>query len=359
MATNVSENSWEGVAKLAEEAGAKYPELVAAQWALESGWGKHAPYHNYFGLKASDGKSEYKKFESLKHCVQYLVRLWYKDYKQYKGVNNAPNAEAAAKALKDQGYAEDPDYTIKLIKLLRGHAKAPSKPIKPAVKNLFFIQALQDTFLKKYPKQSEELTEDKKVFVPKGKVYPVYQAKEQPSDAHIWLELGHEAGEWYIWQPHWSYVAQQKLIAPIAQPNWTKFNSLVTPNLTVGEVLQWDSRRTPRAGSSDERRILQTAQEFQKIRNAWKRGIGVTSFYRPEPINRQIGGVPGSRHVSGEAMDIYPVSVGMDAFYQWIRQRWTGGLGDGRTRGFIHLDRRNNGYFVPGAGVRPYVEFNY
>ena len=32
-------NTWEGVETTAKTSGAKYPELVAAQWALESGWG--------------------------------------------------------------------------------------------------------------------------------------------------------------------------------------------------------------------------------------------------------------------------------------------------------------------------------
>ena len=38
-----------------KKAGAKYPEkLVAAQWALESGWGEHNSGHNnFFGIKAA------------------------------------------------------------------------------------------------------------------------------------------------------------------------------------------------------------------------------------------------------------------------------------------------------------------
>jgi hypothetical protein len=34
-------NTWDGVLAAAKTAGAKWPECVAAQWALESGWGKH------------------------------------------------------------------------------------------------------------------------------------------------------------------------------------------------------------------------------------------------------------------------------------------------------------------------------
>ena len=50
--TNEFTNDWDSVYKLANTAGAKFPELVAAQWALESGWGQHVSgKNNFFGIK--------------------------------------------------------------------------------------------------------------------------------------------------------------------------------------------------------------------------------------------------------------------------------------------------------------------
>jgi uncharacterized protein YcbK (DUF882 family) len=83
-------------------------------------------------------------------------------------------------------------------------------------------------------------------------------------------------------------------------------------------------------------RILETAREFQAVRMAWGRPLGVTSF-----------------HVSGLAIDIYPIGLPLQALYSFLIGRWTGGFGDGRNRGFIHLDRRGGGRFVPSGGVRP------
>jgi uncharacterized protein YcbK (DUF882 family) len=123
--------------------------------------------------------------------------------------------------------------------------------------------------------------------------------------------------------------------------------------------LQWDKQRIPAANAAVKTRLIKTAQEFQKVRDAWGHSLGVTSFYRPEPINSAVGGVPGSKHTTGEAMDVYSTNRSLESFYQWIRLRWTGGLGDGRNRGFIHLDTRGNGGFVPGAGVRPAAEWLY
>lgn len=370
------QTNWEMIYSLAEEAGAKFPELVAAQWALESAYGnKPSGKHNFFGLKSANDdagsvkpttefvngkevplKAKFKDFASPKECVAYLVRLWYKDYESYKGCNNAATREEAARMLQQQGYATDPRYSDKLIKVMKDNdLKVPQAPEPKA---LLTMTAMQDTWLKKEPVQSAELPQDRKVPVPRGRSYGVTALGEQAADAHAKVTLAAGAGVWYVFQPHWQRSDEPSSGAPPAGViDWTDFNCKVGEFLTVGEVLQYDIRRVPKG--SVVQRILNTANEFDSMRRAWGRPIGVTSFYRPEPINSQVGGVPNSRHVSGEAMDVYPIGESLELFYRWIRQRWTGGLGDGRHRGFVHLDTRAGGHFVPGAGVRPYVEWTY
>lgn len=375
----VFSNTWKGVMEAARDAGAKYPELVAAQWALESGWGKHVSgRENYFGLKGKgtnrltqeviNGKTVtitdgFLNFDNLGDCVNYLVSRWYKDWKEYKGVNNAPSAEAAARQLVEQGYATDPAYAEKLIKLMKDQASSGDKPAadpKGVAKEdvLFRMTATQPTWLKKRPVQSTELGEKEKVAVEKGRGYAVLAYEEVAGSGHARVQLAAGSGEWFVFEPHWSRAQTVGEALP-ASVDWSDFNCLVTPNLTVGEILQWDKRRTPGPDSAVRERLLVTAQAFQEVRDAWGRPLGVTSFYRPEPINQEVGGVPGSRHTTGEAFDIYPVDRSLEDFYQWIRRRWTGGLGDGRNRGFVHLDRRNGGHFVPGGGVHPSVEWLY
>ena len=50
----------------AKDAGAEFPALVVAQWAVESGWGEHTPAgapFNFFGLKGdNDATSQTKEF---------------------------------------------------------------------------------------------------------------------------------------------------------------------------------------------------------------------------------------------------------------------------------------------------------
>jgi hypothetical protein len=133
-------NTWAGVEQAAKAAGAKFPELVAAQWCLESGSGQHTSgRNNYFGLKGPgtqsrtqevvNGKTititdEFLDFRGLQECVQYLVDRWYRDWHGHKGVNNSSSREAAARELQRQGYATNPAYADRLIALMKEHRPA-------------------------------------------------------------------------------------------------------------------------------------------------------------------------------------------------------------------------------------------
>ncbi len=123
---------------LAKEAGAKYPELVAAQWQLESASGTAVSgTNNFFGMKASGSESatakatqeffngqtitttaNFKNYRTPYEAVEDLVNRWYMDYKSYRGVNNASSAVEAAQMLSNQDYATDPQYSQKLIRVL-------------------------------------------------------------------------------------------------------------------------------------------------------------------------------------------------------------------------------------------------
>lgn len=129
---------WDECFQIARRCGARYPELVAAQCCLESGFGRHVSgTHNYLGIKGSgsttttqewyDGqwvtiKAGFIDFPSLAACIEYLITRWYKDYRQFKGVNHAPNRYAAARMLKEQAYATDPEYPAKLSRLMKEYA---------------------------------------------------------------------------------------------------------------------------------------------------------------------------------------------------------------------------------------------
>ena len=126
-----------GFMDMAVSAGAKFPELVAAQVILESAMGTvESGANNLVGAKASeqeegtlretteviDGKevrtvAKFKNYESPQAGINELVTRWHKDYQDYKGVNNASSLEEAAMMLQQQNYATDPLYAKKLIQI--------------------------------------------------------------------------------------------------------------------------------------------------------------------------------------------------------------------------------------------------
>jgi hypothetical protein len=222
------------------------------------------------------------------------------------------------------------------------------------------FKARQETFLKKAPIPSSYLSSSGKVKVLKDKVITCLSVDEIAADAHDWVTLSDQAGRWCIFRPHWELLgtpapAQGKL----PEVNWNDMSSPVGRYISVGEVLRNDPRRKPLPGSPQEARIVAVCREFDKIREAWGGPILVTSGYRPEPFNRQVGGVPNSRHVTGDALDISPVDGRVNDMFQWLKSRWSGGLGDGRKNGFIHIDMRDDGRFYPKAGVIPAVIWDY
>jgi hypothetical protein len=129
------ENSWNGILAAASQAGARHPECVAAQWALESSWGAHVSgANNFFGLKGKGGSvvetqefingewlnihDGFIDFPNLYSCVQYLVDRWYRDFERYKGVNRASTRNECAELLQKEGYATDPKYADKLQQIM-------------------------------------------------------------------------------------------------------------------------------------------------------------------------------------------------------------------------------------------------
>ena len=91
-------------------------ELTLAQSALESAWGQsyNAKYRcNYFGITESNGF--YKVFNSKKESFDYYGRLMNRRY----GKCISLDYQESIRCIHEKGYAEDEDYTKKLLKMFR------------------------------------------------------------------------------------------------------------------------------------------------------------------------------------------------------------------------------------------------
>ncbi len=133
-------------ARAASRASGVPAELILAQAALETGWGRNqiparngANSHNLFGIKAGAEWSgpttevqttEYVDGQPVQRVESFRVYPSYEaafnDYARlivrnprYAGVVNAPSAQHAAYAMQRSGYATDPAYADKLIGVMR------------------------------------------------------------------------------------------------------------------------------------------------------------------------------------------------------------------------------------------------
>jgi hypothetical protein len=274
------DNTWEGVFAAAKHAGAKFPEVVAAQWALESGWGKHTSgQHNYVGLKGSgtatttreflDGQwvtitDSFIDFPSLAACVEYLVSRWYQDYRRHQGVNRADDRNECARLLVSEGYATDPEYAEKLIAIM-DRAAVKSKP-----------------------------------------------AEEKPRE-----------------------TAKLRPASP--------FSSRLTPHITLGEfALGQEARRFDHQHQLDT--AAELAAFLERVRSRFGGPVIITSGYRPPRINKSVGGASKSEHLfraPGEgAVDFYVKGASMLSVQEWCDQNWPCSLGYGAKRGFVHIGIR-------------------
>ena len=82
--------------------------------------------------------------------------------------------------------------------------------------------------------------------------------------------------------------------------------------------------------------IVEMARAAQRVRSLLAEPMIVTSWFRPESLNTQVGGAPNSLHILGRGMDFYCNSKTPLTIYRLLDPTWTGGMG--LYSGHIHID---------------------
>lgn len=113
------------------------PSVIMAQAILESNWGESSlasTYNNYFGMKApaahkgnavfqptTEGEgvatiARFKVYRDFEDSLRDYLELMEKP--RYEIVNRAEDYKSQARALKMAGYATDPEYPDKIIRVI-------------------------------------------------------------------------------------------------------------------------------------------------------------------------------------------------------------------------------------------------
>jgi zinc D-Ala-D-Ala carboxypeptidase len=89
-----------------------------------------------------------------------------------------------------------------------------------------------------------------------------------------------------------------------------------------------------------EKKIVATAIELDKVRSILgDRPLHVNSWYRPNSVNKSVGGASDSRHQYGDAVDIRSNYLSPQDIYRLLDKIHVRG-GMGRYYSFVHLDFR-------------------
>ena len=148
--TGSNDEKFKKVMQAAANAGDPHPAVVAAQWAVESGWGaKESGKNNFFGIKARPGQpgsirrtrevlngrtvyinDRFADYNSLEEGIAARVAFT-KQNKRYanSGYFTARTPYEAAQALQRGGYATDPNYANSLAAIIKGRKIDPMRPV--------------------------------------------------------------------------------------------------------------------------------------------------------------------------------------------------------------------------------------
>lgn len=148
--TGSNDEKFKKVMQAAANAGDPHPAVVAAQWAIESGWGaKESGKNNFFGIKARPGQpgtvrrtrevingrtvyinDKFADYNTLEEGIAARVAFT-KQNKRYErsGYFTARTPYEAAQALQRGGYATDPNYANSLAAVIKGRKIDPMRPV--------------------------------------------------------------------------------------------------------------------------------------------------------------------------------------------------------------------------------------
>lgn len=219
------------------------------------------------------------------------------------------------------------------------------------------MTANSDTWLKRdWSKQASQLRDTDRAFVPMGSIYSFTSLDEQSLETqgseqagHVVVNIPDTGKAWYAYSAHWDFPwdeepPKQKKSKLLSwdQVSWDNFKCPISEYFTVGEVALYQQERIPTTPDV-KKNAIKIARELDKVREWWGSPLLINSWHRPMAVERRIGG-SGANHPFGHAVDFRPQKGSIWDLQQRFKAEWydkglwSGGMGLGANKGFIHLD---------------------
>lgn len=219
------------------------------------------------------------------------------------------------------------------------------------------LKATCDTFLKLAPIDSQFLVDTAKVRIDRG--IELTAIRINNDDHHYFFEFERiieNHRRWYAFIGHWeindanpeadpvvTFNQKPRDRGPMIQvpgiSNEVYLNdpiSSASPNFFWYEATHGGTRLPTNANHTQN--IIKIANAAQRVRSRISRPFKITSWYRPEPFNRNAGGARNSVHLSGGAIDF--LIDGMSGRQMAVAVGdWSGGMGIYRRfPNLLHID---------------------
>lgn len=236
-----------------------------------------------------------------------------------------------------------------------------------------------DTYFKALPKQSDELSDSEKVFAHARTEYKLHSYGEEVAQ-HIKVALldkglgSKNTNTWYVFSDAVEIEDDERdpntdtsedtpeLESAIKTggfklPGFTSTFYLSDPIISGGNFTWSEAtkggNRIPKVINHSNSKLAVTLEEAEKavnqiimiatrledVRRTFdNRSIKINSWYRPPHINKSVGGVSDSRHITGDGVDIVVDGIRAWDVHDKLNPIWRGGLG--KARSFTHLDCR-------------------
>ncbi|MFL5358016.1 glucosaminidase domain-containing protein [Archangium sp.] len=384
--------------------------VTLAQAILESGWGKSGlskKYNNYFGIKGkgpagtavmSTGehfngkdvviKDGFRVYKTAAESFSDHGRFFIENKRYSEAMRHADDGERFAKEIHKAGYATDPNYSEKLIGLIRQYKLAQfdklargqgqgAVPPPPPPKTATGSSAPSSTAVKEL-----QLLLVKHGYMTQQQMQTgpgIFGAKTRAALSHFVEQQAQAQGPATTSPPppKVTTTPTPKPPPPTPKPppptpkppppptpsdtgklSYDKISKNFNAKIPGSKYFTWhdalwlpswnrhakESEVTPTILAN----ITKQAQALDHVRERFNKAIGVHCWLRPPAYNKEIGGAKNSAHLRGSATDFHIEGYSAEQVRQVLIKEKTLYPGAGELKvTWVHLDLEHTKWFSP------------